>query len=418
MFIMVRRTWALFLACFMVMAGHGLNVSHLGIRGPLEGFGPLTMGIVVGAYSIGFLLNALITPSLIDRVGFVRVYAAYVAGGSVSVLLYGEFLHPAVWVGARVLAGLCMSGMFVVSESWLNVSARNEERSRMMSVYVLTQLVGLLLGQLLLKIAPPESYSLFVLSSALISLSCVAMLLTSKPTPVNATTRPVNLGALYRASPLAFVGAGFVGMTFAVAYSMSAVFAVSVGFSVDQIALFVAAIYAGGTLSQYPVGWLADRFNRRWVIMGLCLAAAVVCTVAMVMAREPGALILLAAGAGATMVPLHALLLAHANDFIEPEQAPSVSAGLMTMQGAGSMVGPVIAGLAMSLASNYAYFGVLAGISFAMFSFALYRSSVRNAPAGGEGGAFTPMPPKMTPTGVEIFGDAALQAEQDAEKRK
>lgn len=418
MFKMVRRTWALFLASTMVMAGHGLNVSHLGIRGPLEGFGPLTMGIVVSAYSIGFLLSALVTPSLITRVGYVRVYAAFVAGGSVSVLLYGELLHPSVWFAARVLSGLCMSGMFVVSESWLNASSHNEERGRLLSFYVVTQLVGLLLGQALLNLAPPEAYTLFVLSSVLISMSCVAMLLVAAPAPVLAQVQRVTLGELYKVSPLGFVGVAFMGMSFAVAYSLGAVFAVAAGFSISQISLFIAAIYAGGTLFQYPVGWLSDRFERRRVVMGLCLGALAVSVSAFFFARDPYALIALAAGLGATMVPMHALLLAHVNDFVDPQRTPSVSAGLITMQGIGSLCGPVIAGWAMGYAGHYAYFAVLGCIAFSMFTFTVYRSYVRTAVPGGEGTAFVPMPPKVTPTGAEMFGDLATQAEQEADGKK
>lgn len=410
-----RRSWALFLASSMVMAGHGLNVSHLGVRASLEGFSSFEAGIVFAVFAIGFLISTRITPILLERVGHVRVYAAYVAGGSVCALLYGEFVNPVFWAIVRLVAGLCLSGMFVVSESWLNALTSNRERGRLLSLYVMTQLLGLLAGQAMLQLAPPETNSLFILSSALFSLSCVPMLLVSSPMPVYRAATRMTVRALYRVSPLGAVGIGLIGVTFSVAYSMGPVFAVAAGFEIGQVALFVAAIYAGGTLCQYPVGWLSDKFDRRFVAMGLSAAAACVSLVAVLLQPGPAVLILLAVVLGATAAPLYALFNAHANDFVEEDSMPSVSAGLMFVHGIGSTLGPATAGVAMSMLGPYGYFAVLLMAALAILGFAIYRSGRRPVAAGGSGGVYAPLPPKPTPAMAEAFLRAARS---DARKKE
>ena len=51
------------------------------------------------------------------------------------------------------------------------------------------------------------------------------------------------------------------------------IFGAQVGLQVEQIAYFLSAFVFGGALAQYPVGWLADKYDRRWVLIWLSVAA-------------------------------------------------------------------------------------------------------------------------------------------------
>ena len=409
----VWRAWALFLASALVMAGHGLNQSHLGVRGSLEGISSVSLGYVFAAFALGFLVSTRITPYLLLRVGHVRVYAAYVAGASITALLYGAVVDPIAWGVFRFLAGLCMSGIFVVSESWLNGLIGRSGRGRMLALYMTTQMLGLIAGQAVLQLGEIDGYELFVAASALISLSCIPMLLSSSPTPVYRTGGALSLGELFRISPLGAAGVLFMGMAFSVAYQMGPVFGLAVGLTVSEISAFIAAIYLGATLSQFPVAWLSDRFDRRRVTMALSASAALFSLVAWLLAPGPTALILVAAGVGITIQPLYPLLVAHANDFVDAERMPSVSAGLMLLQGVGATAGPVLAGVAMGAVGPYGYFLLLAATSAGILAFALYRSQVRPAAARGEGTPFVAMPLKAGSVAAEISGEAARQAMAD-----
>ena len=63
------------------------------------------------------------------------------------------------------------------------------------------------------------------------------------------------------------------GVTGAAFRMVGPVYGMEVGLVADQIALFLAAYVLGGALAQLPVGWLADRFDRRSVLIGLSVAA-------------------------------------------------------------------------------------------------------------------------------------------------
>jgi len=412
---MIRQfmgAWALFLASAMVMAGHGLNTTHIGVRGSLEGLSPGELGYVVASFALGFLVSTRITPRLLRRVGHVRVYAAYVSGASVSALLYGAFVDPIAWGVFRFFGGLCMSGIFVVSESWLSGVIGNRDRGKILALYVMVQMVGLIGGQLLLRVAPVEGYDLFVLASALISLSCIPMLLSASPTPVLGSGLGMRLLELFRVSPLGVAGVFFMGFAFAVAYQMGPVFGSSVGMSVSEISLFISTIYIAGTLAQFPVGWLSDRMDRRKVAMALSGSAATVAFGSWALTPGPIALLAVAAAIGTFIPPLYALLVSHAHDFVEPQRIPSVSAGLMMTQGFGAATGPIIAGNVMEGIGPYGYFASLGVMALGILGFSVYRSRVRPAAPAGEGSPFVAMPLKSSDVAARMFGEEAQRGRE------
>ena len=60
----------------ILMLGAGLQGTLLGVRATLEGFPTLVIGAVMAAYYVGYVAGSLVAPSLIHRVGHIRVFAA------------------------------------------------------------------------------------------------------------------------------------------------------------------------------------------------------------------------------------------------------------------------------------------------------------------------------------------------------
>jgi len=59
-------------------------------------------------------------------------------------------------------------------------------------------------------------------------------------------------------------------------------------------------------------------------------------------------LYLCAAILGVTIVPTYSVVMAHVNDSVEKGEFAAAPGGLLIVQGAGAVVGPLIAGVAMS----------------------------------------------------------------------
>jgi len=160
MFGVLKNTWPLMLGMLFLMLGNGLQGTLLGVRGSLENIDPATMGFVMSAYFVGFLGGSRAAPWLLRRVGHIRVFAAL---GSLVL---------------RLVVGFCFSGIYVVAESWLNHSSSNDKRGQALSLYLIVQMLGIVLGQLLLNLADPGGYDLFVLITVLVSVSFAPILLS------------------------------------------------------------------------------------------------------------------------------------------------------------------------------------------------------------------------------------------------
>ena len=160
--------WPLFLGLSLIMAGNGLQGSLLGIRATLEGFGNFSIGFVISGYYWGFLMGSRLVPKMIENVGHVRVFGALSAIASTTILIHSMIPEVFIWFFMRLLTGFAFSGIFIVSESWLNNASNNKNRGQMLSIYMIVTEGSLIFGQLLLGTANPMGFELFLLTSIII----------------------------------------------------------------------------------------------------------------------------------------------------------------------------------------------------------------------------------------------------------
>ena len=138
------------------MIAHGLQGNLLGVRAVIEEFNFVATGAIMSGYFVGYFAGANVVPNLVQKVGHIRVFAAFASTASLSILLHAVFVDPFVWVCGRFLTGFSIIGIFIVVESWLNDRANNRTRGQVLSVYMFISLMGLALGTLLLNFSSPE----------------------------------------------------------------------------------------------------------------------------------------------------------------------------------------------------------------------------------------------------------------------
>lgn len=409
MLAVARNSWALLLGMLLLMLGNGMQGTLLGVRGAAEGFSTTAMSIVMSAYFVGFLGGSRFAPEMIRRVGHVRVFAALGSFISAVLILYAAAPNPVAWTLMRVVIGFCFSGVYVVAESWLNDTATNETRGQTLSLYLIVQMIGIVAAQGLLNVANPDGYNLFIISSVLVSVSFAPILLSVSPAPAFHTTKPMTLKQLFNVSPLGFVGTFLLGAVFAATFGMSSVFAAQIGLSVKEISMFIASIYVGGMLFQYPIGWFSDRMDRRILITGLNLVGAVMALAGVLVSGNFVWLLVLAFILGGISNPLYSLYIAYTNDFLDIEDMAAASGGLIFVNGIGAIAGPLILGWMMDRWGSYSYFGYLAGVLTLMTAYAVYRMTQRAAVPVDDTSSYTPVAPTSTPVAVEVAQEIAIE---------
>ena len=413
----LTNSWALLLGLLLLLVGNGLQGTLLGIRGAIEGYDAATMSWVMFAYFAGFLLGSRRAPVMIRSVGHVRVFAALASMISAVFILYAAAPSPIAWVAMRFVVGFCFSGVYVVTESWLNEASTNENRGKALSLYIIVQMLGLISAQGIVNIGDPSGYDLFILMSVLVSVSFLPILLSVSPAPSFSTTKPMTLRQLFETSPLGCVGILLLGGVFAGLLGMASVFGTERGFDVAQISIFVAAIYAGGLVFQVPIGILSDRMDRRIVIIIVTATGALLSAVAMPFASSFEVVVALGFMLGGVANPLYSLLIAYTNDYLEPSDMAAASGGMLFMNGLGATLGPMLIGWMMRVWGADAFFVYIVVLLAAIALFALYRSTQRAAPSPDEAMPYTPVSPQGSPVALELAQEVAIdlaEAQEDS----
>ncbi|MFC0812419.1 MFS transporter [Paracoccus panacisoli] len=395
----LRSTWPLLAGVMLLMVGNGMQGTLLGIRGAHEGIPTNLMSVVMSAYFGGFVLGSLIVPGMIQRVGHLRVFAALGSLISAVLILYAVDTNWIAWVLLRLVIGFSFCGVYITAESWMNASAGNETRGRAMSVYFIVQMFGLVISQILMNVPDPGGWLLFVIPSVLVSLAFTPILLSQVEAPRFESIAPMSIARLYRTSPLGCVGIFLVGGVFSALLGMGAVWGAVAGLNVREISAFVAAIWVGGLLAQYPVGWLSDRMDRRVLIAGLAILGTL--ATAAVVLSEPSIWGYLAASAllGGVANPIYALLIAYTNDSLDSRDMAAASAGLLLINGGGSVFGPIVTGWLMSAIGPVGFWVYILVLLAILSGYAGWRMTRRATPAQDQ--AFAILSPAATPFGVE-----------------
>jgi MFS family permease len=155
-------------------------------------------------------------------------------------------------------------------------------------------------------------------------------------------------------------------------------YAEAMGLDVAGVALFLSAGIIGGAALQFPLGYLSDLLDRRWMIilatLGAMLAGLLLST------AEPGNQILIYAGSfmfGAFALPLYSLSIAHANDQAEPDQYLLVAAGLIFFFALGATCGPLIASLVLDTFGAPAFFAYTSSVHAILILVTFMRMVIR-----------------------------------------
>jgi MFS family permease len=364
----------------ILMLGAGLQSTLLGLRATLEQFPTPVTGIIMSCYYVGYLIGTRLAPQMLRRIGPVRVFATLAALASVAVLIHGSWVHPLPWAIMRFLSGVCFAGIYVVAESWLNHRASRSNRGGLLAVYMLVLYVGLGGAQFLLVLSSPQSTEPFMLVSALISAAMVPIVASAQQLPEPTVPQRVRYRDLYRNSPLGVVSVAVSGMISSIIFSMGPVYARLSGSGTRGVAEFMAVSILAAVLTQYPVGRLSDRMDRRTVIASVCLLATVVAAALLAFAGLPRPIFLLltALFSGAALT-LYSLSVSHVNDKLEPAQMVAASSALLLINGMAAAFGPVLTGGLIAALGPRAYFGTLGTLTGALTLYDLWRKARRRA---------------------------------------
>jgi MFS family permease len=385
-------------SAFLLMA-NGLHGLLLPVRGGVEGFTVAELGLLGTSWATGFIIGCLVMPALVQRVGHVRSYGALASVAAITILLNLLIVDPIAWIALRALSGFCFAGAAMIVESWLNERASRENRGTIFSVYQIVNFAASTAGQLFMVIEPPSDFFFFVIGAIVYCLAIMPTALSTAATPQPLKTARLDIRRLYANSPVAAVGCFLIGLVNGAFGTLGPVYAQQIGLSVPEIATLMAGSLLGGSLIQFPLGWLSDRMDRRRVLVGIAIGAVVIgAAIAIFHPRTPLVVIALVVVWGAMIYPMYSLAVAHANDFAGPDEFVKIAGGLLLLLGVGTMVGPIAAALAMEWTIPEGLFAFTALVHVVVAGYTAFRMTRRPTPDPVLREAFRGLPVGRTST--------------------
>ena len=357
-----------------------LQLSSGGV-GPLDAlsgikldFSTQQIGMLGSAHFLGFFIGCWWAPRLMGRVGHSRTFAAFTAAGAIGLLAHMMLIDAYAWALMRIASGMCIAGCYTVIEAWLNARVTNENRGRAMGSYRIVDTGASLVAQLLVAVLEPADYVSYNLLALLCCASLLPLTLTRASQPETPDAPRLRPGLAWACSPLAVAGVIAAALTSSSFRMVGPIYGENVGLQNDQIAYFLAAFVAGGAIAQYPVGWIADKYNRRWVLIGLSIAAIASCGIT-VLASTGGTAIVMGAAVifGLTTFPIFSVSAAHANDFATNEQRVELSAALMFFYAVGAIASPYVTSTLITVFGPPALFAFIAVNHLVLVIFSLMR---------------------------------------------
>ncbi len=395
-----------------------LGNSLLGISLPLKmeaaQYSTLVTGVIMAAYFGGLLVGSIYGKRLIGAVGHIRTFAGLAAVMAAVALVHPLLFDAVTWALLRFISGFCVAGLFSALESWLNERSDNTTRGQVLGIYMIVNYVAIVLGQLMVNLWDLDGMEGFMVASLLVSLSLVPVVLARIKAPDLSDSKPLPLRQLYAASPLAPVGACVAGAVMGAYFGVGPVVARQVGFDVLQVSVFMGSVITGGLLSQWPMGRISDRFDRRTVLLVVLTLAFLVAGggVATRTFADPfPPLMVVGVLLGVTMTTIYPICVAQAFDYIERDRYVAASSGLLLSYAVGSTAGPVLSALVMGAMGPHGFFAYIAACMAAFAAFVLYRMLAR-APLPPDLQEHVVSLPRMSPAASEL--DPRIEPEEPA----
>ncbi len=372
---------ALFLSVLLLQLSSG-GVGPLdALSGLALGFSKQQIGLLGSAHFLGFFIGCWWAPRLMGSVGHARAFAAFTAAGAIGLMSHMLVVDPYAWAAMRVASGICVAGCYTVIEAWLQATVTNETRGRTLGIYRLVDLTGSIAAQMMIGVLEPASYVSYNLLAIICCAALLPLTLTTVRQPETPKSPRLRPRLALKRSPLAAAGVVVAALSSASFRMVGPIYGEEVGLSADQIAYFLAAFVLGGALAQYPVGWFADRYDRRRVLIWLSIAAIFSSAMTIFAVGFGTAGIMVTAGLfGLTTFPIYSVAAAHAHDFARDDERVELSAALMFYFALGAIAAPYVASLLIETHGPHALFLLMGAGHALLVVFGLTRMRARPAP--------------------------------------
>jgi len=337
--------------------------------------------VIIGANSsmspIGVILASALTPSLVRKFGTITVFYMGVGLSFLAMLAMPLVDNLAVWFGLRLLIGMGIAGPWVISETWINQASTVATRARIMAIYTSVLAAGFAVGPLLLATVGIGTTIGFVLCAILFGTGALPIWWVRHHAPaLDQAHKTPMLGILARAPTI--LGAAFVaGLMDAAIFSFLPIYGLRIGLAEQSAIALLSLFLIGNLLFQLPIGWLADKLNRR-TVLAVCAGISAVGPIVVALVADN---LLMAALPlliwGGTAWSLYSIALAMLGDRFQGTALATGNAAFVIAFEIANVIGPPMAGGALELWPPHGLIAFMSAAGGVYFVIVVARGLVR-----------------------------------------
>ncbi len=340
-----------------------------------QGIDSALIGLSSAATPIGMIAFAPLLPAATRRLGSAGVALSCAIGLVILLWLMGLVQNVWFWFPARLLLGFGISGLYVTSETWINIMGSAETRGRLMGIFATSLSLGFAAGPFVLIGTGSEGWPPFLAGIGIVSAAAVLLMPVFRRLPDMGQDQGGSILSFLPLAPALLAIVGLVAAFDQALLSLFPVYGAAKGLAEREIAVAMTVWAAGNILFQIPIGWLADRWSRRGTMGFLCAATTAGALLLPFTVASPWLLCALLFVWGPSSYGVYTLAIVELGSRFRGTMLLAGNSAFAVLWGIGGMTGPPAVGLAIDRGGPDGFSLGLAAIYLALLPLVLLRKA-------------------------------------------
>ena len=301
-------------------------------------------GIIIGSFAVPWSLRNLEGRSLLLGGVTFEIVLIFALMNTQSII---------AWFAIRFLGGLVGSVLFVVTETWIIEITPRVHHGRVMGFYNTTLALSFALGPLMLSMTGTQGTLPFLAGIGLMILAGFPLLWAGRYVPNSSDNPGFGVVSFAFVAPLLALACFVVAFKELATTSLMPVYGLRIGMSESSATLMLFFGAAGGALLQLPIGWAADHFNPRKVLIACALAGLAGAAVWPFVVGVPFLLWTTLFLWWGLFAGVYTVAMILAGQWFKGAELATAMAAFGVFWGVGAFVGPMAGGASMDLWNPY-----------------------------------------------------------------
>lgn len=331
------------------------------------------IGALAMAGPVGVMLGSFVIPRFMRQIEGRKLLLAGVVIEIVLIVALMSTDSVLAWFVIRFLGGLTGVVLFVVTETWMIEITPEPHRGRVMGLYNTTLALSFALGPLILSMTGIEGETPFVAGIILMALAGLPLLFAGTYRPSSAEEPGFGIVSFIRVAPLLALACFVVAFKDLAGVSLLPVYGLRVGLDESSAVLMLFFASIGGALLQLPIGWAADYFDARKVLVVCAFVGVLGALIWPFVVAVPGLLWITLFLWWGFFAGVYTVAMILAGQWFKGVELATAMAAFGVYWGMGAFAGPLIGGISMDLWNPHGLALTLVIVAGGFFAVSLLR---------------------------------------------